>query len=130
VDGLATKKLRQGHGRAGLVPARPGWAGRAVLDRRDEDVVGAVRVGEQERFFLGHRAGGQHRVLLALAREDRRGRALHAGVDHVPQAVRAPGRAADGTVADQELLVAEEVEVPLTLLSAIKPPLAKLWFAQ
>ena len=105
------EELRQGHGRAGLVPARPGRAGRAVLDRGHEHVVVAARVGEQERLFLGHRAGGQHRVLLALAGEDRRGRALHPGVDHVPQAVRAPGRPADGAVADQELLVAEEVEV-------------------
>src|SRR5262249_61955803 len=81
--------LRQRRGRACLLPAGPGRAGRAVLDRGDEHVVVAARVGEQERLFLGHRTGGEHRVLLALGGEDRRRRAPRAGGDPVP-----PGRRA------------------------------------
>ena len=109
------EELGQGHGRAGFLPAGPGRAGRALLDRGDEDVVVAARVGVKERLFLGHRAGGQDRVLLALAGEDRRRRALDPGVDHVPQPLRAPVRSADGAVADHVLLVAVEVEVAADL---------------
>src|SRR6202044_907354 len=50
-------------------------------------------------------------ALLALTGEDRRGSALDAGVDHVPEAVRAAGDAADGAVADEVLLVAVEPEL-------------------
>ena len=83
------EELRQRDGGAGFRAAGPGGTRRIVLDRGNEDVVVALRVGVEERLFLGHRAGGERRENAAIA-EILRGSAVIPAEDLVPYPVAPP----------------------------------------